>query len=207
MLIKLNSNGSNCLDLDQHDISFRGSVLILEGFPGSSVVKNPPANTRDASSIPGLRGFPGDGNGNPLQNSCLEKPMDRGVWWVTVYGVTQASDTTWWLNNNSSYFNYWDSLEQGMRMIRANWHFIGSITFRLCKQRTPHCLLCEDRPCPPLGLAMPLCWGLHLGQRWTDDYSFWQAPLFHTPWTPLAWLGRNASEGWPRWSCVVCGHP
>ena len=95
MLIKLNSNGSNCLDLDQHDVSFRVSVLIPEGFPGSSVVKNPPANARDASSIPGSGGSPGDGNGNPLQNSCLEKPTDRGVWWTTVYGVTQASDTTW----------------------------------------------------------------------------------------------------------------
>ena len=55
IIIKLNSNGSSN-GLDQQDISFRGSVLILEGFPGSSAVKNPPANTGDASSIPGLGG-------------------------------------------------------------------------------------------------------------------------------------------------------
>ena len=48
-----------------------------------SVVKNPPANaedTRDMSSIPGLGRSPGEGNGNPLQHSCLENPMDRGAW-------------------------------------------------------------------------------------------------------------------------------
>ena len=53
------------------------------GFPGGSMVKNLPANVgieRDAVSIPGLRRSSGGGNGNPLQYSCLEKPMDRGAW-------------------------------------------------------------------------------------------------------------------------------
>ena len=57
------------------------------------VVKNPPANAgiiRDAGSIPGSRWSPGEGNGNPLQYSCLENPMDRGAWWATVYGVTRV---------------------------------------------------------------------------------------------------------------------
>ena len=52
------------------------------GFPGGSVVKNPPANAgdaRDAGSIPGSERSPGVGNGNPLQYSCLENPMDRGL--------------------------------------------------------------------------------------------------------------------------------
>ena len=51
-------------------------------FPGDSVVKNPPANagdTRDAGLIPGLGRSPGEGNGNLLQYSCLENPMDRAV--------------------------------------------------------------------------------------------------------------------------------
>ena len=52
------------------------------GFPGGSVVKNPPANagdTEDLGLIPGLKRSPGVGNGNPLQYSCLENSMDREV--------------------------------------------------------------------------------------------------------------------------------
>ena len=47
--------------------------------PGGSVVKNPPANAGDTGSIPGSGRSPGEGNGNPLQYSCLENPMDRGA--------------------------------------------------------------------------------------------------------------------------------
>ena len=56
------------------------------GFPGDSVVKNPPGNAGYASLIPGSGRSPGEGNGNPLQDSCLENPMDRGGWWATVLG-------------------------------------------------------------------------------------------------------------------------
>ena len=58
------------------------------------MVKNPPANTGDTGSIPGLGRFPGEGNGNPLQYSCLEDSMDRGSWRVTVYGVEKELDMT-----------------------------------------------------------------------------------------------------------------
>ena len=54
-------------------------LLALMGFPGGSVVKNPPANAGDMGSIPGSGISPGGGNGNPLQYSCLGNPMDRGV--------------------------------------------------------------------------------------------------------------------------------
>ena len=63
------------------------------GFPGGSVVKNPPAsvgNTGDASSIPGSGRSPGGGNGNPLQYSSLENPMDRGAWQAIVHGITKS---------------------------------------------------------------------------------------------------------------------
>ena len=53
----------------------------------TAVVKNPPANAGDAGSIPGLGRSPEEGNGNPLQYSCLENPMDRGAWQDTVHGV------------------------------------------------------------------------------------------------------------------------
>ena len=55
-------------------------------------------NEGDLGSIPGLGRSPGEGNGNPLQYSCLENPMERGVWWATVHGVaksrTRLSDFT-----------------------------------------------------------------------------------------------------------------
>ena len=47
----------------------------------------------DACSIPGSGRSPGEGNGNPLQYSCLENPMDTGAWWATVYGVTELDMT------------------------------------------------------------------------------------------------------------------
>ena len=59
-------------------------------FPGGSAVKNPPANAGDVGSIPGSGRSPGEGNGNPLQFSCLRNPMDRGDWWATVVGVTKS---------------------------------------------------------------------------------------------------------------------
>ena len=55
------------------------------GFPGGSVVKNPPAHAGDLSSIPGSGRSPGEGNGNPFQYSCLENPMNRGAWRATVH--------------------------------------------------------------------------------------------------------------------------
>ena len=64
------------------------------GFPGGSVVKNPPASAGDAGSIPGSGRSPGEGNGNPLHYSCLGNHMDRGAWWSTVHGVAKESNTT-----------------------------------------------------------------------------------------------------------------
>ena len=52
------------------------------GFPGGSVVKNLSANAGDAGSISRLGRSPGEGNGNPLQYSYLENPMDREAWWA-----------------------------------------------------------------------------------------------------------------------------
>ena len=60
---------------------------------GGSVVKNLHANTGDAGLIPGLGRFPGVGNGNSLQDYCLENSMDRGTWPGTVHGVTELKMT------------------------------------------------------------------------------------------------------------------
>ena len=68
------------------------------GFPGGSEGKASACNVGDLGSIPGSGRSPGEGNGNPLQDSCLENPMDRGVWWATVHRVaksrTRLSDFT-----------------------------------------------------------------------------------------------------------------
>ena len=73
-------------------------ILIIlnfnQGFPGGSVVKNPPANAGDTGSIPGSGRPPGEGNGTPLQYFCLENPMDMEAWQATVHGVTKESDMT-----------------------------------------------------------------------------------------------------------------
>ena len=58
------------------------------------MVKNLPANAGDLGLIPGTGRSPGEGNGNPLQNTCLENPMDRGTWWAAVHGFGKESDTT-----------------------------------------------------------------------------------------------------------------
>ena len=52
--------------------------------------KNLPANAGDLGSIPGLGRSLGEGNGNPLQYSCLDNPMDRGAWRATLHGITKS---------------------------------------------------------------------------------------------------------------------
>jgi len=65
---------------------------------GGSEVKASACNVGDLGLIPGSGRSPGEGNGNPLQYSCLENPMDGGAWWATVYGLaksrTRLSDFT-----------------------------------------------------------------------------------------------------------------
>ena len=55
------------------------------GFPGGLDDREFACNAGDLGSFPGSGGSLGEGNGNPLQYSCLENPMDRGVWWATVH--------------------------------------------------------------------------------------------------------------------------
>ena len=68
------------------------------------MVKNPPANAGDAGdmgSVPGSVKSPGEGNGYPLQYSCLGNPMDREAWLTTVHWVTKESDTPERLTSNN----------------------------------------------------------------------------------------------------------
>ena len=70
----------------------------IPGFPGGSVNKEPACNAGDPGLIPGVGTSPAEGNGYPLQYSCLGNPMDRGAWQATVHGVAKESDTTERLN-------------------------------------------------------------------------------------------------------------
>ena len=63
---------------------------VMTNLPGGSEVKTSACNAGDLGSIPGLGRSPGEGNGNPLQYSCLESPMAGGACWATVYGVTKS---------------------------------------------------------------------------------------------------------------------
>ena len=67
----------------------------MGAFQEALVVKNlptDPGDIRDAGLIPGSGRSAGEGNGNPLQYSCLRNPMDRGAWWATVHGITDSMD-------------------------------------------------------------------------------------------------------------------
>ena len=82
--------------MDGRDSANRGVCLPfrVSGVVLLVVVKNPSANAedvRDVGSIPGLGRFPGGGNGNRLQYSCLKSSMDRGAWWVMVHRVTELN--------------------------------------------------------------------------------------------------------------------
>ena len=77
-------------------------IYTVQAFSGGSVVKNLPANAEDMSLIPGLGRFPGEGNGNPLQYSCLGNPIDRGAWQATVHGFPNKLDKEQLNNNNNT---------------------------------------------------------------------------------------------------------
>ena len=65
----------------------------LWGFPGGSDSRESSCNAGDPGSVPGLGRSLGEENGNPLQYSCLENPVDRGAWWTIVHGVRQDLET------------------------------------------------------------------------------------------------------------------
>ena len=64
--------------------------IFSRGSPGSSDGKESACPMGDPGRIPGLGRSPGEGIGNPLQYSCLENSMDRGVWWATIHGVAKS---------------------------------------------------------------------------------------------------------------------
>ena len=74
----------------EHTINKPLPLVASWGFPGGSAGKESACKAENPGSIPGLGRFPGEGNGYPVQYSCLENSMDRGAWWATVYGVAES---------------------------------------------------------------------------------------------------------------------
>ena len=81
-------------------------MMATTDFPGGSDGKLSAYNAGVPGSIPGAGRSPGEGNGNPLQYSCLENPMDRGAWWAAVHGVAKS-------RTRLSNFNLKPSLRSG----------------------------------------------------------------------------------------------
>ena len=83
------------LPAEGHDLSSRATVKCecsdLD-FPSGSDFKESACNAEDLGSVSGLGRSPGEGNGNPLQYSCLENPMDRGAWQAIVHGIAESPD-------------------------------------------------------------------------------------------------------------------
>ena len=104
---------------------FYPKLLLFWIFPGGSALKSLPAD-RHTGLIPGLERSPREGNGNPLQYSCLEIFMDRGVWQATAHGVTQESNSTQQLNSNNILL-FWDCVLMEKLVLKLDHVHRGSV--------------------------------------------------------------------------------
>ena len=100
----------------------------IVGFAGSLDCKASAYNAGDPGSIPGYGRSPGEGIGNPLQYSCLEKSMDQRAWWATVHGVAKSQTR---LSDFSLLHFTWYCL--GDQMIIYNQEFSGHLFFLICE--------------------------------------------------------------------------
>ena len=125
-----------------------GSPSVWLASQVALVVKNLPANAgdiRDTGWIPDSGRSPGEGQGNPLQYSCLENPKDRGAWQATVHGVTKSwtlksmrlplLEFVWWITCGSIAGFYWSFLFWGIRLKKQLLLRIYSYNIREKKSR------------------------------------------------------------------------
>ena len=118
------------------------------GFPGGSDGKESLCNAEDQGLTPGLGRSPGEGNGYPLQYSCLDNFMDRGAWWATVHWV--AKSWTWLSTHAVCNIQCWTSGSEGER---AEW---GHLEMVLCCKGSAHFQIFQKQAKPGL---------LHLGKK------------------------------------------
>ena len=102
---------------------------IILGFPGGTSGKKPACQCRRYKRGrfgPWVGNIPGGGNGNPLQYSCLENPMDRGAWWATVHGVKQS--WTWLSDLAQTHLDYILAGRDMTPQWLAWWHMMAGMT-------------------------------------------------------------------------------
>ena len=129
------------------------------GLPRWLSHKESVCNAEDVFSIPGLGRSPEEGNGNPLQYSCLGNPMDRGVWQCTVHGVTNEWDD---LVTKQQQQNHWASQEEGSFCHCLSFFLISA----MCSYNEPFCSH-EEKAKWPKAL---MCWSHRMG-LWTTQFK------------------------------------
>ena len=138
-------------------------------FPGGSDSKESAYHSRDLGLIPGLGRSPRGGNGNPLQYSCLENPMNRGAWWATVHGVAERHD---WPTNTFTHYGHLPSTSTRIK----SWWASGAAD-----------LQCTVR----LVQGGEQKWGCVLGKNWQDSHQvgrYFQELIFLAVWPCLGHL-------------------
>ena len=131
------------------------------GLPGGASGKEPTRQCRKAREmglIPGLARSPGGGHDNPLHYSCLENPMDRGAWWVTVHRVIKSQK---WLNNWTTTINAYDHLMSNIMSSHwSQWSYCSRGCLGKNTRLVFHFLLrwitfCQNSPLWPIHLGWP----------------------------------------------------
>ena len=106
-------------------------IILFGDFPGGSDGKTSACNVEDPGLIPGSGRSLGEGNGNPLQYSCLENSMDRGAWWATVHEVakswTRLSDFTFTFFQGIFCCVVWPSQCSDFSCVTRGCNFVGSV--------------------------------------------------------------------------------
>ena len=129
--------------------------MLYTSFPDGSEVKASAANAGDPGSIPGSGRSPGEGNGNPLQYSCLENPIDWGAWWAAVHGVTKSrtglSDFTYLFKSQVSvviiiFFLVSLQTITSLKRKKKFWKFTSIFPFLSFKDWQERNILSKDRP-------------------------------------------------------------
>ena len=159
--------------------------MCLLGFPGVSDRKESACNAEDPGLIPGSERFQ-EGNGYPLQYSCLENPMDRGAWWATVHGVaksqTRLSDKLF----HFSVYNWMIQLPIFVSFyVSGFFHIIYLIVFILIRGLPRWCsgkeFACQYRRCRRLWFD-PWVEKIPWYRKWWPTPIFWPGK-FHGKWS------------------------